>query len=308
MLAACGSDTPVEVDVGIPAASPGPVAANGWSGATVHDLVFACLGDSRPAVEDDTSQYPTNVVGTLFERIEALSPWPPLVLGTGDYVFASTGAASTATAQIDLFWQARNLYRGTFLPTLGNHECTGATSSNCGPGAVDGTTPAYAAFVERMLAPLGLSEASYVVRLSADDGTWNAKFVFVAANAWSDSQASWFNEILSETTTYTFVVRHEPASAVEAPGVGPSEAILAAHPYTLVLVGHSHTYAHSLDLPRQVVIGNGGAPLDSKDYGFGLFARRADGAIVVDMMNWQTGEPDPEFHFAVYGDGSEAAP
>lgn len=299
---ACGAPHPSESGTTAGGIAPGAV------GGPPHTLLFACVGDARPAIEDDTGGYPTNVVATLFQRIDALRPWPSFVVATGDYVFASTGATSTAAAQLDLFAQARALYRGSFFPALGNHECTGATASNCGPDGVDGVTPNYAAFVDRLLVPLGLREASYVVRVQADDASWSAKLVFVAANAWSTLQGEWLDATLAQPTTYTFVVRHEPASAVDAPGVSPSEAILARHPYTLTLVGHTHTYAHGADAPREVVIGNGGAPLASKDFGFALLRQRADGAIAVDMMNWRSGEADPEFHFAVNPDGSAAPP
>jgi hypothetical protein len=291
-----------------PAPPIDPASAAAGFPVRLSDLVFACVGDSRPAIEDDTAGYPTNVVGTLFQRIEELRPRAAFVVSTGDYQFASTGPTSTAAAQIDLFMQARALYRGPLFPALGNHECTGATASNCGPGAEDGVTANYAAFVDRMLRPLGRTDPSYVVRLAARDGSWSAKLVFVAANAWSESQGAWLDAVLGEATTYTILVRHEPARATDAPGVGPSEAILARHPYTLALVGHSHTYSHDR-ASREVVIGNGGAPpTSSKDFGFGLFRRRSDGAIAVDMIDWRTGAPDREFHFAVRPDGSAAVP
>jgi hypothetical protein len=303
LAAACGGSRSVQ-----PSESGDAAPLAGAAGSTAQALLFGCVGDARPAIEDDTGGYPTNVVSTLFQRIEALRPWPSFVVATGDYVFASTGPTSTAAAQLDLFMQARALYRGQFFPALGNHECTGATSSNCGPDGVDGITPNYAAFVDRLLGPLGLRQPSYVVHLQADDASWTAKVVFVAANAWSASQGDWLEATLAEPTTYTFAVRHEPASAVDAPGVGPSEAILARHPYTLSLVGHSHTYAHDADSPREVVIGNGGAPLASKDFGFALFRQRADGAVVTDMIDWRTGATDADFHFAVRPDGSPAPP
>lgn len=165
-------------------------------------------------------------------------------------------------------------------------------------------TANYAAFVSKLLGPLGLSLPYFVVDVAAPDATWTAKLVFVAANAWSAAQAAWLDAALARSTTYTFVVRHEPASASTAPGVLPSEAILAKHPYTLAIVGHSHTYAHSASAPREVLVGNGGAPLTSKTYGFALFAQRADGAIAVDMFDWQTVTPDASFHFVVDAQGA----
>src|SRR5579884_1539784 len=270
-------------------ASPGlaPVAPVTAAGGKLPALLFAVVGDTRPATEDDTSAYPAGVIATLFADVEALRPRPPIVLSTGDYVFASTGAAGQAAPQLDIYLEARARYSGALFPAMGNHECTGATSSNCGPGSSSGITPNYAAFMQKMLAPLGLADPYYAVHVAADDGSWTAKFVFVAANAWSAAQEAWLDAALASPTTYTFVVRHEPASASTAPGVVPSEAVLARHTYTLLVVGHSHTYHHDASSPREVLIGNGGAPLTSKDYGFGLFARQPDGAIAVDMIDWR---------------------
>ena len=53
-------------------------------------------------------------------------------------------------------------------------------------------------------------------------------------------------------------------------------------------------------------MGNGGAPLSSKDYGFAVFSQRTDGAIEVDMLHWQRLTPDRSFHFAVRPDGTPA--
>ncbi len=70
---------------------------------------------------------------------------------------------------------------------------------------------------------------------------------------------------MAQKTTYTFVVRHEPPDASPAaPGQSPSETIISGYPYTLEIVGHSHTYGHyKTPYPREVIIGNGGAPLTS---------------------------------------------
>ena len=156
------------------------------------------------------------------------------------------------------------------------------------PGRRDGVTANYSAFLEKMLAPIGKTQPYYAIDLAAADATWTAKFVFVAANAWSSAQEAWLESALAKPSTYTFVVRHEPASCHERPGVTPSEPVMARHPYTLAIVGHSHTYAHDPETPRQVLVGNGGAPLTSKDYGFALFSQRPDGVLDVDMLQWQT--------------------
>ena len=90
-----------------------------------------------------------------------------------------------------------------------------------------------------------------------------------------------------------------------APGVTPSENIMAMHPYTLSIVGHTHTYERSG--PREVIIGNGGAPLSGGvDYGFGMISQQGDGSIAVDVIDYTTGLADSTFHFALNPDGSPA--
>jgi len=288
---------------------PSPVGQVGAQGGTLSRLLFAVVGDTRPATVDDTSGYPAEVITTIYADIGSLDPRPALVVSTGDYLFASTpprGGESQAGPQLDIYLQARARFPGPLFPALGNHECAGGTSSNCGAGAADGVTANYAAFLEKMLAPIGQTKPYYAIDIAATDATWTAKIVFVAANAWSSEQEAWLERGLSKPSTYTFVIRHEPASATSAPGVTPSEAVMVRHPYTLAIVGHAHTYAHDPETPRQVLVGNGGAPLSSKDYGFAVFSQRTDGAIEVDMLHWQRLTPDRSFHFAVRPDGTPA--
>jgi hypothetical protein len=278
----------------------GPPEAIGTDGGKLSRLLFACVGDTRPPTENDTASYPVEVITRIYADIEALNPRPALVISTGDYLFASDARGDIAAAQIDLYMSARSRFTGMFFPGMGNHECTGATISNCAYEA----TANYAAFLQRMLVPIGKLVPYYAVRIDAFDASWNAKIVFVAANAWSSAQQSWLEATLAIPTTYTFVVRHEPASDSEAPGVAPSEILMARHPYTLAIVGHDHTYGHYRDSPREVLIGNGGAPLSSKSFGFGLFTQSSEGAIVVDVIDWQSGERDAAFHFEVAADGT----
>ncbi len=289
------------------ALAPEPSLSLPSSGAqrlVLAQLVFACVGDTRPATENDAAGYPSAVIETLYSDIEALSPRPSLVVSTGDYMYASQGNAAQAAAQLDLYMQARARYSGVLLPAMGNHECTGETSANCGPDALGGLTTNYVAFVDRLLAPIGETDPYYVVRVGSVTGTWTAKFVILAANAWSSVQQRWLATTLAEPTTYTFIVRHEPAAESEAPGVTPSEQIMESYPYTLALVGHAHSYGRYPERPREVIIGNGGAPLSSKDYGFALFSQQADGAIAVDMVNFRTSQSDGAFHFVVRPDGT----
>jgi hypothetical protein len=272
----------------------------GADGGTMVTLEFAVVGDTRPPMMDDTAGYPTQIITKIYADVAAKNP--PFVLGTGDYQFSST-SGSTASTQMDIYLMARAQYQGPFYPVMGNHECTGAVASNCGSGSSYGMTANYQAFLSKMMAPLGQTNPYYVKHFAAPDASWTAKFVFIAANAWNQTQDAWFDMAMSESTTYTFVVRHEPAIDTTAPGVSPSEAIMAKHPYTLAIVGHSHTYRKNPN--KEVIIGNGGAPpTGSVNYGYGLFTQRADGAISVDMIDYQSGQPTPSMHFAVKADGT----
>ena len=283
----------------------GPVTASiGATGGTSSRLLFGVVGDSRPANPDDTAGYPTAIVTKIFTGIEALAARPPFVVATGDYLFAYK-SSNQAAPQLDLYLGARKKYSGVFFPALGNHECTSATASNCGPDGMDGMPANYIQFLSKLLAPISKTQPYYAINVAAPDASWTAKFVFVAANAWSAAQATWLESALTPATTYTFVVRHESKAADTAPGVIPSEQIMAAHPYTLALVGHTHTYAHYAG--REVIIGNGGAPLTgSKNYGFAIVNQRPDRAIQVDMIDYETGLSDARFRFAVKPDGSPA--
>jgi hypothetical protein len=284
-------------------ATSGAASSSGSSGSTpVSDLVFAVVGDTRPQYPDDPKGYPTDVITKIYQGVAASQPQPSFVVGTGDYQYSK---ATSPDPQLDIYLGARKAFAGPFYPTMGNHECTGATGSNCGAGTVDGTTMQYTGFLTKLLAPAGQTSPYYVIKESARDGSWTAKFVFVAANAWTADQGTWLEAQMGQATTYTFVVRHEPAYDTQAPGVAPSEAIMAKHPYTLALVGHTHTYRKSG--AREVIIGNGGAPITGNvNYGWALVLRRADGAIELQMIDYTTAKPTPGLGFAVKADGSPA--
>jgi hypothetical protein len=292
-----GSDAgPVTLDGGV----TGTIGSNGGTESTLY---FAIIGDTRPAVINDTSAYPTTVITKIFSDVNALSPMPPFVVTTGDYMFAST-SGTESTKQLSLYLGARKGYSGVDFPAMGNHECTGATASNCGSGNTDGITTNYTAFMTDMLGPISKSSPYYVINVNSTTNAWTAKFVFVAANAWDSTQASWFDSALSTTTTYTFIIRHESSTASTAPGVSPSETIMKKHPYTMSIVGHAHTYSHPTT--KEVLFGNGGAPLASGSYGYGLVTQRSDGAVQVDAIDYSSGTADTSFRFALKADGTIA--
>lgn len=292
-------------DAGVPSSTCPPPPANGLggtvstSGGTLATLRFAVVGDTRPATVDDTAGYPTAIISPIYQSIAAAQVG--FVVSTGDYIFASTHGGQ-AGPQLDQYLQARNAFPGVVFPTMGNHECTGYTDSNCGAGTIDGLTANYTTYVTKLLTPIGQQAPYYSFVVNATDSSWTAKFVVIAANAWTTAQETWLGQVLAQPTTYTFVFRHEPDYSSTAPGVPPSGTILGQHSYTLLIVGHTHTYGHS---GRQVIIGNGGAPLSgSGNYGWGLFERRADGAIQVDMVDYASGLCVPSFRFAVHADGT----
>lgn len=303
LAAACrstGSGAPVPADAYVVLDAPARPGA-GPGGGLLADLRFAVVGDSRPADIDDTTAYPTDVVRQIFTDIENESPHPDFAVTTGDYMFASTGGGQV-DRQLDLYLGARAAFTGTVYPTMGNHECTGATSSNCGPGLADGMTANYWGFLDRMLGPIGETRPYFAERFAAQDGSWTAKFVFVAANSWNAAQAAWLDLVLGEPTTYTFVVRHEPHYSDPAPGVDPSQQILARHPLTMLLTGHTHSYIH-YPAYRELVVGTGGAPLTAGyDYGYVIVARRADGALAVSSYDYATHAVVEQF--AVMPDGT----
>ncbi len=291
----CGGGT----DAGPPTVYDGGVTGNiGINGGTESHLYFAVVGDTRPANEDGTSNYPTTIIDTIFSDIAKVSPMPPLMVSTGDYQF-SNPSGSQAAAQITKYLAARNNYPGVDFPTMGNHECTGATASNCGAGNTDGITNNYSSYMSMMLGPIQKTQPYYVINVNANDNSWTAKFVFVAANAWDSAQSSWLSSTLAQKTTYTFIMRHESASANTAPGVNPAEAIMKNYPYTLSIVGHAHEYYHSSG-SREVVIGNGGAPIStSQNYGYALVQQLTNGNIQVDMYDYSTNIRDSKFEFSV---------
>ena len=286
-VAACSSggvkQQPADAYVDLDA--PDHVGA-GPGGGLLPELRFAVVGDTRPANLDDTASYPTAIVRAIWADVEAESPHPQFAVTSGDYMFAST--KDNVDAQLDQYLDARTAYSGIVYPTMGNHECNGYTNSNCGPGGNVGSTPNYSEYLTRMVEPLGEQRVWYAERFAATDGSWTAKFVFVAANAWSANQAAWLDAVLGEPTTYTFVVRHEPHYSDTAPGVDPSQQIMARHPLTLLITGHTHSYEH-VPAYREIIVGTGGAPLSAGiNYGYVIIARQPDGTLVENAYDYQT--------------------
>ncbi|MHB1847119.1 MAG: metallophosphoesterase [Deltaproteobacteria bacterium] len=302
----------VDWDAGaIDAGAPIPFVLDG---GTLASLDFGVVGDTRPPFYDDTANYPTQVITTIFQDLAQVSPPVAFVAATGDYMFASPFFGQ-ASPQAKLFVGAAQSFSGPVFPAMGNHECDFATSSdNC--SGQQTSNPNFAAYLGDILGGLGLpvDSAYFAVRYASSDPTnpWTAKFVYMAANAWDDGQDGWLGQILAVPTTYTFLLRHEPTSdSGGAPGVAPSDTYLQTLPFTLKLTGHSHSYSY--DLPnREVVNGLAGAPLNSGytgTYGYVVCRQRTDGAIQCALHDYDSNAVSSQSNatIAVMPDGSSTA-
>lgn len=263
-LAEAGGETAPSNDSGIAGPWIGP------KGGEVGLLRFAVYGDVRPHSKDDDSGYPVQTVHEIFTRIAARRP--QLVLGVGDWMFASN--YEHAKTQLTKLLGAETPYAHQVFHAMGNHECDGWTTSNCPKGNETGLVRAY---FEKLLP---FTKKAYF-KLDVKTQVGKAKFVIIAPNAWDSAQETWLKQAMQETTRYTFVVRHEPPTDMRAPGMKPSEAIFKNYPHTtLFLYGHDHEYRHLS--ANQVISGNGGAPMhDGSHYGYLWVEQLSDGNIKV---------------------------
>jgi hypothetical protein len=304
LLAACGGGSSNPGKDGGPGDDAIPIQPDA---ATAYGPTFrfAVVGDTRPANEDDVNGYPTAVITRIWADVEAANPHPDFAISTGDYIFASpTLMPSTVDKQLDVYLRARGQYTNAVFAAMGNHECTGATASNCGAGSTSGITLNLAEYQKRMLAPLGITQPYFAFSFHANDNSWTAKMVFVAANAWNPTQSAWLDQTLAVPTTYTFVVRHESPQTTETPGVTPSQAIINKYPLTLLVVGHTHTWGHFAS-DHELMVGNGGAPLTSgTGYGYTVVERLASGVIQATAYDYQANTQVSQFR--VNANGSAA--
>jgi hypothetical protein len=255
----------------------------GPGGGSVDHLFFAVVGDTRPSLPDIELLYPTAIIDKIYADIEAMSPRPQFVVGTGDYMFAVTDK-SLAEDQINLYTKASSQFSGTLFAAMGNHECNGLTNSNC-----TGTPTAnFTAFMQALVTPLGQSLPYYSVPITATDGSWTAKMLIIACNSWNATQQSWLTAQLATPTTYTILVRHENAASNTGPCVNEVESLMTTNPYNLSLVGHVHEFSVS---GKEVIVGTGGAPLDSgKTYGYATVEQTASG-FQVSEYDYATAAP-----------------
>lgn len=250
-------------------------------GGTVSRLYFAVVGDTRPAIIDDTTRYPSEIIAGIFQAIQAMNPRPQFVISTGDYVFASP-ISSQGAAQLAIYRAASNHFQGPMFPTLGNHECTSSTTINCVGTKAKSTL--YQAYLNQFIGPMGYSLPYYAFDISGPQGAFTAKFIVTACNAWDDVQRDWVETQLKRPSTYTIVVRHIPLG-VGAPCTLEMDPLLAKYPYTVLLVGHSHTVAQS---GRQLIEGVGGAPITGNAvYGYATVEQLPSGAFQIVQWDYK---------------------
>lgn len=253
---------------------------------------FAVVGDSRPGNLNDGNNYPDAIVAGNYKRMQDLGL--QFSVATGDYMFANY--EGEVGRQVDKLLAAESAFSNPIYRALGNHECTGATASNC-PALNE--TANMQAYMTRLVPP-GVTLPYF--RFDVDTPHGMAKFVFIAANAWSSDQDTWLRQQLADKTAYTFVVRHEPPDTTETPGVTPSESIIHQFPVTQVLCGHSHAYYRVDTL--HVVSGNGGAPIRTggfTSYGFLLMEQQDDGSITATEIDEATGNKTDTWRISAEG-------
>jgi hypothetical protein len=296
---------------------------------SMSNLVFGAWGDVRPANPDDTANFPDKIISAIFAGLQAQGI--TYTINAGDHCFqtdTNSGAACHDQFVNHFMPDMRANYSGTLIPTMGNHEGCGYfadTTGNC----TSWTSGLVHDFLVDVVQPT-TGQSAYPYYSVLVHGSWGtAKFIHVAANAWTNAQNTWLTSTLNVPTTYTFGVRHEPASDNRAPGVDPSEALYSSHhssgTLTLSITGHTHL----IQLPGgtqpygdpygstqayEIILGNAGAPLDAGPYyGFAVMQRRlSDGAIVTqayksvasDGVTLLNNVADTSYRFAVNANGS----
>jgi hypothetical protein len=213
------------------------------------------------------------VITKIYQNLQAMNPKPQFILTTGDYQYCSPGATCTtapvgqpcAQTQIGFYAQAQTTWTGgPVFSSMGNHECNGFTASNMtfsgsnySQGSCDGTpSDNYSQWFSKLVAPLGQTKPYYSVPINATDGSWTSKFINVACNAWDSTQQSWLQGALAQSTTYTFVFRHEDPGAA-GPCVSTVDSMLTSANHTMLIFGHSHSFQATP--PKNLLVGNGGA-------------------------------------------------
>ena len=245
---------------------------------------------------NDTSGYPTSIIDGIFSSIAAASPAIQFVTATGDYQFADT-TSNTQMPQLTLYQTARQKYSGPYWPAMGNHECDGYTADNCAGSAA---TANYTDWMNMFITPINETLPYYTKTVSASDNSWTAKFIFIACNYWDSTQSSWLTSQLATSTTYTFLFRHEPDYDMSEAPCSESQTDITAAKYTMLITGHTHEYSHPQT--NEIVVGIGGAPLDSgTQYGYTIISQNSDASITVNTVDYTNGSSIDSFKLTADG-------
>ncbi len=267
------------LDMAVPPPTPGSV---GTSGGSVNLLHFGVVGDTRPAACEDTANYPTTVINGIATEFKNRNA--QFVLDLGDHMYVCNNDLNTATTQMNLYMTATKMFGGTWFMTQGNHECY---SGPCYAGSQNAN---YVAFMTA-LAPI--SQSPYY-SINVDTSLGLATFVFIADNSWDNTQSTWLDQTLTTADSaakYTIVIRHHPEGDSSVSTNGESMAIVRKHKFAVFLTGHSHLYKHmTTDNGRDLVMGNGGAPLIAGGafFGFAMIDQLASGQLqlsIYDLSN-----------------------
>ncbi|HZS37057.1 MAG TPA: metallophosphoesterase [Polyangia bacterium] len=269
----------------------GPI---GPTGGTVDRLFFGITGDTRPS--QCGSAYPQAVINSIYTGFK--SKGVQFVVDQGDHMFnCGYGAAAVAGAQQQLgyYLAAANILGKTVFMTMGNHECSGSSSSLCSPTASNGPNPNYTAFMQAM-API--SNLPYY-RFDVTTNTGLAVFIVIADDAWDATQQSWLTTQLTDADAhakYTFVSKHHPDGNTDHPEFQMIYDLVRQHRYTLFFTGHSHLYKREHGDPRAMVLGCGGAPLAGGNFfGYGTVEQGVDDRIYVNVYDQATGNVMDQF-------------
>jgi hypothetical protein len=234
-------------------------------------LFFGAFGDcvASPTAEDP----PTPIVSNIFRELAARQV--QFITMVGDYLLVQPPSFSGALNQLATFSQARQLFAGPVYFALGNH---------------DAATQNLTAYRQVMIREVYYAFIMQAAPRPGSTAPATAKFVFVADNAWSPDQSTWLQNVLGTQTDYTFVVRHHTSDTALDPE--PTQ-IISTHPLTLLIVGHVHTYQRIAD--REVLSGNGGAPVYQGPYGYLTIQQQSDGRISVTAFDQSTDQPFDSF-------------
>jgi len=271
----------------------GPV---GPTGGTVDRLYFGFTGDTRPAQCGGT--YPKTIIDNIFTLMKGNGV--QFALDQGDHMFnCGSGASATAAAktQMGYYTSAAALLGKTVFMTMGNHECTGESSSLCTLSSYGGNAN-YTAFMDA-LAPVA---AKPYYRFDVMTKTGLAVFLVVADDVWDSAEQSWLTTQLTDADAhakYTFVTKHHPDGNTDHPEFQAIYDLVRQHKYTLFLTGHSHLFKRQSNDPRAMVIGCGGAPLAGGTFwGYGTALQGTDDRIYVTIHDQSTGNIVQSFDVA----------